>query len=245
MNEDARGAADYADEIKTLRAELTEQTRLADTGELAGQVTHKFNNFLNSLLLKIALLETETPELAPKFADLKQQAQGMAEVIKQVHQFQRRQAACAERHDLNGLIRQVAEGLTADAAAASLTIQLALSPASAFVSGAAVDLRRLFSFLLRSRLGISRSAPGALVLRTQVGPEKVLVSLEDTRSLPPGVPVASLFDVDAKGVEGGHRLELGACKALVRRYEGRIQSKAADAGGLMIEAEFPLAAPGV
>ncbi len=52
------------EELESSKAELAEQTELADMGELAGQVNHKFNNFLNSLLLRLSLLEAELPPSA-------------------------------------------------------------------------------------------------------------------------------------------------------------------------------------
>jgi signal transduction histidine kinase len=228
----------------TLHAQLREQAQLADVGELAGQVTHKFNNFLNSLLLKIALLETELPEpAAAKFADIKQQAKSMAEVIKQVHRCQRRQPFLARILDLNLLVRQVAESISREAAEASRTVslQLVLSSRPALVSGSAVDFQRLCAFLLRNRLAGSASPNRTLILRTEVGTDKVLFTLEDRGLTLAASLLATLFEADAKSPDGGSNLELAACKALVRRHQGRIHARAGDAGGIIVEAEFPLA----
>jgi C4-dicarboxylate-specific signal transduction histidine kinase len=225
---------------KKVRAELKEQTQLADIGELAGQVTHKFNNFLNSLLLKIALLESELPELiAAKFADVKQQAHHMAEVIKQVHQFRRRQPG-AKPVDLNLLLKKIADSMTQEASGA-MSIQLALSSESALVVISPIDFERLCSFLVRNRLSESGSPGGTLILRTAAGKEKVRFSLEDTRPIVPASLLANFFDADAKGLEGANKLELAACKALARRYQGRIQATHTAGGGLLIDADFPKA----
>jgi C4-dicarboxylate-specific signal transduction histidine kinase len=226
-----------SEEIEKLRAELREQIHLADIGELAGQVTHKFNNFLNSLLLKIALLETELPEpAAAKFADIKQQAKIMADVIKQVHHFQRRQPSI-ESLDLNPVIKQTAASIGSESD--TVTIQLSLSPQPALVSGSLVDFQRLISFLLRNRIAAAGPANRTLLLRTEVT-ERVLFSVEDAGSNLPAAALASLFDGDGTD-EGGSRLELAACKALVRRNQGRIHAKPAPAGGVTIGMEFPLA----
>ena len=227
-----------------MSGELAEQTELADVGELAGQVTHKFNNFLNSLLLRIALLDTELPELAAtKFADVRHQAKQMADLIRQVHQFRRRQEPHAQTTDLNPLVERVAAGVSAERAssggARAIVIEVVLSSQPALVAGSAVDYQRLCSFLLRNRLSAAGVASGALIFRTTVGQEKVQLTLEDTCSTLPASQITSLFDPDTKAMESAHKLELAACKAMVRRAQGRVAARPRENGGLIIEVEFP------
>jgi signal transduction histidine kinase len=230
------GSVTQKEEIERLRAELKEQTPLADMGELAGQVAHKFNNFLNSLLLKIALLETElSEEVAAKFVDTKHDAKKMAEIIKQIHEFQCREPMI-ELLDLNSLIAKVARSPAWSAA--ELSIQLQLSSQAALISGSPVDFQRLFFFLLRNRLIASAPAGRTLLLRTDVK-EKVLFSMEDDKGNVPASLVANLFDGEARDGGGGFRLELAACKAIVRRNQGRIHAKTTAGGGLQIDMEFP------
>src|SRR5437016_12762410 len=88
--------------------ELAEVEWLADLGEVVGPVTHEFNNFLNTLLLQIAVLEMSAPDAAK--ADLqavKRQAKQVAGVIKQLQRYRRR-AGKAAPADLN---RAAAEAL--------------------------------------------------------------------------------------------------------------------------------------
>jgi C4-dicarboxylate-specific signal transduction histidine kinase len=227
-------------EIQNLRAELREQVQLADVGELAGQLTHKFNNFLNSLLLKLALLETEHPELASgRLAEVKNQAKGMADVIKQIHHFQRRQTA-TQVLDLNTVITRVSQAISPEAG--KVSIDLELSPEPAAVAASSVDLHRLFYFLLHHRLAAAGSARRSLVLRTAVT-DKVVASMQDDTWALPAAALASLFDGDAKNADGGISLDLAACKALVRRHQGRIHARSIEPVGVIIDAEFPPAPP--
>jgi C4-dicarboxylate-specific signal transduction histidine kinase len=242
MNDKCWDRTMQGDDIGSLRAELKEQCQLADIGELAGQVTHKFNNFLNSLLLKIALLEAELPEPAvAKFADVKQQAKSMAEVIKQVHQFQRRPSI--QPVDLNPLVKQAADCIGQDTTLEPGTrssIQVDLSSQPAQVLGSRVDLQRLLNFLLRNRLMVAAPPDRTVRLRTKVV-DQVHFCLEDSAPNMPLSALGNLFDGDVKNQEGGQRLELTACKAIVRRNQGRIRAQALEGGGLLIEATFPLA----
>jgi signal transduction histidine kinase len=224
------------EEIDKLRQELKEQRQLADMGELAGPVIHKFNNFLNSLLLKVALLETELSEkVAAKFADTKQDAKKVADIIKQVHEFQRRDPLI-EVLDLNALITRIAGSATCGAAGPA--IQLELSSKVALISGSPVDIQRLVSFLLRNRMTASAPAGRTLLLRTDVK-ERVLFSVEDDKCNMPASVVANLFDGEARDAGAVFRLELAACKAIVRRSQGRIHAKSTAGGGLLIDMEFP------
>jgi C4-dicarboxylate-specific signal transduction histidine kinase len=233
------------EEIARLSAELVEQKELADVGELAGQVNHKFNNFLNSLLLRLALLEAEAPEAAAgKFVDIRLQAKQIAELIRQVHQFRRLPTTAAPIHDLNRLVERVVTAATDTAAPAvsarPSAIRLKLSPREAFVAGSAVDYQRLCSFLLRHRLTAPGSASRGLTVRTAVNQDKVLLTIEDNKANMTATQIADLFEPDTKAAEGTAHLVLAACKAIMRRLQGRICATPKGDNGLIIEAEFPL-----
>src|SRR5262249_37953129 len=178
----------------------------------------------------------------PKFADIKQQAKAMAEVIKQVHEFQRRQPTI-QPVDLNPLVKQAVDTViqnTSGEAGTRTSIQLDLSAHPAQVSGSRVDLQVLLGFLLGNRLTASGPENRTVHLRTKVT-DVVLFAMEDSLSNLPASALTCLFDGDVKGLEMGHRLELTACKAIVRRNQGRIRAHASERGGLIIEAMFPRA----
>ena len=72
--------------------ELSGQLRMACMGELAGVVTHEFNNYLNALLLNLAVLEHGLPEdLREQLAGHRRQGKAMAAMIRLWQQDARRQ----------------------------------------------------------------------------------------------------------------------------------------------------------
>ncbi len=78
-----------------------------------------------------------------------------------------------------------------------------------------------------------------MILRSQVNDEKVRITLEDTHAEMAASHITHLFDPDSKSVEGVRQLLLAACKAIVRRLQGKVSAAPRPQGGLMIEVEFP------
>ena len=233
-------------EIEKLKAELKEQIELADIGELAGTIAHKFNNFLNSLLLKIALVEPQLPEpIAAKFAEIRQQAKSVAEVIKQVHQFRSRPVPAPGTIDFNSLVAEVTQSLrpSTNGNDAALRLEVELSTQPATVAGSAMDYKRMCAFLLRNRLGAPSTGNGTLHVRTEVVAGKVIFSIADSRTNVDPALVTGIFEMDGKASGESNKLELAACKSLVRRFQGRIQAQPRAEGGLVFSVELPLAAP--
>lgn len=95
-----------------LLRKLTEQARLADFDKLARAVTHEFNNFLNVLLLQVAVLEQELPsELRSDLADIRRQAGKVAAAVKQLQQYRQQCQGVMRPLDLNEAITNAVESL--------------------------------------------------------------------------------------------------------------------------------------
>ena len=232
-----------------VQSELKEQIRLADVGEMAGQVTHRFNNFLNSLLLKLAVIEPElSPAVLTKMADVKQQARATADVIKQLHKVRHQGNSAQGPFDLNLLAREAAHEVETESAVLipprTGPVQLTLHPEPVWVAGSAIDLKRLCTFLLRSGTHQPNPAGDPVILRTELAVGKVLLTVEDPRAQVAAATLPYLFELDSKGPsEGTNKLTLAASKAIVRRLQGRIQADQRVGGGLVVTVELPPAAP--
>lgn len=226
-----------------LSAALAEQTELADIGELAGQISHEFNNFLNSLLLRISLLETERSDhVAAELADIRRQARHLADLIRQVQQSRREPAAQARTIDWHRSLKRAVDLATEQFSGQKSGIQLELSSRPLAVAGRAMDHQRLCSFLLRHRLIEPGAAARIVTVRTKVADDKAMLTIEDPRTKLTAAQIANLFEPDANEADNLRRLLLAACRAIVRRLQGRIGAKPLAQSGLVIEAEFPLLA---
>src|SRR5213076_3390863 len=81
----------------------------ADLGEMARPLTHDFNNFLNNLLLNLAILEqVGGGDATGSLAKLRRQADRVAALIREFHEGRGRKAAAAGPVDVNQAVRDAA-----------------------------------------------------------------------------------------------------------------------------------------
>jgi C4-dicarboxylate-specific signal transduction histidine kinase len=233
--------------------ELAEAGWLADLGEIVGPVTHAFNNFLNTLLLQVAVLDTSVPEgLKGELAAIRRQGREIASMVRQVQQYRRRRRAGPKRSDLNGAAEAAAEELERQSAEADrgprlqradqpgpgvVALRLRLAPGLPPAPAAASDLRRLCRFLAGGAAA-TVAGGGALTLVTQPAGDGVGLRLEVSGAAPGAV--ARLLEPAAAG-EGPHGLELAACLSLVRRLGGSMRVEVGPDGGEAVAVELPAA----
>jgi signal transduction histidine kinase len=245
-------------ERRALADQLAEQAWLANIGELAGPVAHEFNNFLNVVLLHVAILEHEAPEkLRGDLAEIRHQARSATATVKNLQQYRRRHEPFPRPSDLHAVLLELVRALAPEpiqmdigptvrldldtpAGAVGLTLQLSSGPA--LVRGSPPDLRRLATFILINTANAISQVGGAITLRTEQKGARWLIRIEDTGpSLPPEA-LPHLFDAGGVMRDGTNPLELAACKTLVRRLEGAIYAEERSEGGLVVIVELPAAA---
>jgi signal transduction histidine kinase len=235
---------------------LSELSWSADVGALAGPITHEFNNFLNVILLQVAVLEQELPEYRRRESTvIRQQGKSVAELIRQWQQYRQRQPVL-QPVDLNRVARQAVEALCREqpafgvlpirlapaggdgqpaAAEAGAWVRLELAPRLPPVSGTALDVQRLVRFLVANAAAAILSPPGLVTVRTGTADGKVVLQVEDNG--PPALParLAEFFEPSVILREGANRLELATCKTLAhRRMQGTIQAANRPEGGVAV-----------
>lgn len=215
--------------------ELTAQTALADIAELAGPLSHEFNDFLHMLLLHLAVLEPQvTEQLRSDLAEVRRQAAGITALIKQFQQYRRRQQPTATTVDLNRIVADVVASHPSGVA-----VRMELAPHLPRVQGTTTDLKRLVTFLLRNAEAAAGPS-GSVTLQTESAAEKVLLRVQDTGpSIEPDL-LPKLFDAGTLGREGSLSLELAACKSLVKRCHGKIDGANGTEEGVVITVELPV-----
>jgi signal transduction histidine kinase len=242
-----------AREVQRLQEEAAALAAQSTAGELAGAVAHEVNNFLNTVLLHIAIVEPDVQErLRADLMEIRRQARGVAEVVRSWQQYRRQPAPPALPADLNALVREAAEALVGrrghDGAAPAVQLGTAAGPDGVSlrlelarplppVSGPAHDLRRLCTFLL---VNAARAAGGGEVV-AQTGQEggRVVLRVEDTGPTPDPEEAGLLLAAAGPRREGTNALELAACVALARRLGGKIRAQSREQGGLAIIVELP------
>ncbi len=234
---------------------VAEQTWLANLGTLASPITHEFNNFLNVLLLQIAVLEHELPDRRRgEFAVIRQQGKQVAELVRQWQQYRSRQQPESQPLDVNRAVREAAERMCDEepgfgeprlvlaapggeaAQGDGVRVRLELADGLPPVFGTLPDLQRLIRFLIGNAAAAIPSGRGVVTVRTGLGDEaKVWLRVEDTGPPAAAELLPQLFEPLTRVREGPNRLELAAAKTLAqRRLQGGIVAENAPGGGVAV-----------
>ena len=246
-----QAAADALDRF-ALADELSDRDCLADLGEIVGPVTHEFNNFLNTVLLQVAVLELTAPAaMKADLQNLKCQGKHVARVVKQLQQYRRRptkQPAAADlnraalaavdavehapdRPDTGPRIRRAGSSGTDE-----VPLRLALREGLPLVPGPAADLRRLCRYLLTSAAW-TVAGGGSQFLSTSPSASGAVLRLEAIGAT--GGALSQLLDGPI-GTEGIQGLEMAACQSLVRRLGGSMRGEPVPDGEALV-VELPAA----
>jgi signal transduction histidine kinase len=224
-------------ELASLREDLAEENTLAGVGELAGPVVHEFNNLLNTMLLQVAVMEQKVDEsLQADLRTIRKQASGVIALVKQWQQCRRRPLPPEQPYlDVNALVEEAVTALRRQRGGTGTTVTLSLAPKLLSVRGAAADLRRLTTFLVLNALAVSEQ----VTVRTEASANAVVLLVEDGGPGFPPEKLPRMFEPLAEGRAGTNRLELAACRTLVRRFQGKIVGENRATGGVTVVVELP------
>jgi len=229
---------------------LMELHRLADIGELAGPLAHEINNFLNVLVLNVAVLEQLIPEeLHAELQQIRRQGLAAAELVRQFQQSRRRPQSAPQPLDLHGLLQGALTALSAPTAepgrtprfrvvsnyaqeaAEAVPVFLDLEANLPAILGWPLDVTRLLTFLVGNAITAAAPMNGRVLVRTRQANGNVQLRVEDTGAVVPADQLAHFFEPATAVRPVVNRLEIAACRTIVRRLQGRIEAvAAADAG---------------
>jgi signal transduction histidine kinase len=222
--------------------EPAQQEWLADLGELVGPVAHEVNNFLNSLLLHLAVLDQEASEdTQAELAEIRRQGTEISAMLRTLQEYQNVRQSAPAVVDLNAVIRQTV--LELQGATAGPRIALELTPDPLAVVACFTDLRRLCRFLVKNAITAAIERAGSVTIGTEGASDKGILRVEDTGPAISQVKLTQIFEPHLKGRPGTNTLELAACQTLVLRLQGSVRAESGPEFGLRISVSLPLAPP--
>jgi signal transduction histidine kinase len=239
-------------EVEALRKERAGELRYAESGELGAALSHEINNFLNALLLQLAVLHQEGPkELRGDFEEIRRQAACVVTMTRQFRQSRAGRDPARERVDLNALaadvLRSLDEEQPAGAAGSALPraygVETRLDPAAPLpaVLGSTAELRHLVRLLLKNAAAVMTPDRGPIHVRTLRSGGTVLLQIEDEGPAVSPQLLPKLFEPTVICREGTNSLELAACRSIVRRCKGKIDAENRPNEGVTITVEFAAA----
>jgi C4-dicarboxylate-specific signal transduction histidine kinase len=215
--------------------------------ELARPLTHEFNNFLNTLLLQIAVIQEVSPgALRDEFASIRQEARAMANLIRQWQRYRRAPAASSDPADLHEVVREVV-GEFNDS---SVELEMSLAPECLYVAVSHGELKRLcYLVLANAHAAVSQHDNGRIHIETALDGDQAIIRVQDNRPDVVNQDVSRWFDspaagAPAAGASGSHLLEIAACQSMARRLKGKIHALRSVDGDLIVEVRLPAAEMG-
>jgi signal transduction histidine kinase len=205
--------------------------------EITSLVAHEFNNYLNGILLHVALLEQElAPAARPELGVIRKLSHEAADLVKRLQQFNQREIPALQPVDLNGVVRESLAKLHAPGQPLSIRQEL---PSELPPVLAAPDyLERLVTLVVTNSLAVSIPGQGAVTVRTKHAGQKVLVVVEDSGPHVAADRMAHVFEPFAVGRAGEDGIRLPVSKLLARRLQGTIRADNRPEGGMAFEIEL-------
>lgn len=214
---------------------FTSQDQLADIGELVGPVAHEVNNFLNTVLLHLAVLEQQYPDLSEDLVEIRRQGSVTASLTRQLqgylHQLPPSPDALV---DVNQVLRKTVDDFKERD---RRPIHLQLTPAPALFQGPSSDFNRLCRFLLNNMV----AGEDGKLIQTTVSDGQITVVFEETGTTLSESALLHFFEAAGPRRPGVNHLELAACQRMTQRLHGSLRVENRRAQSVAIVLELPLA----
>ncbi len=238
--------------LEEARSALAQQEHLRALGELASGLAHDLNNTLNSMKLRLEMIDRDAEFAARQRGHLDALLRIVTDASTRVHRLQdfsrQRPEALGEQLQLASVIHEAAEIARSEledrSARAQVPLRLQVEvPVLPMVSGSAADLRYVFINLLLNAWDAMPQG-GTIRVSGSTSGATVLITVEDEGT---GIPEEHLHTIfqpffTTKG-EQGTGLGLSMAYGVMARLGGSISAANRPQGGAVFTLTFPSEAP--
>lgn len=232
-------------------AELAHMNRRSTVGELSTAIAHQLTQPLAAILANAEtahlILHSPAPdlnELREIVVDITRDEQRAVEVIRRLRGLLARAPSETLDVDLNEVVREVFEFLTAQAAARRVTLSTSLAPRPLCVTGDRIQLQQVILNLIINAMDAVAGAAGTerkIAARTAyVDPGLAEVTIEDSG---PGIPSDTaelIFEPFFTTKDTGMGMGLPIARTIVTNHGGRIWAENRSDGGAVFRFILPL-----
>ena len=209
---------------RRLEAELELSQKMASIGKLAAGIAHELNNPLDGTLRYIHLSLNHLKEddtVREYLLEVKQGLDRMANIVKNLLAFSRRQRVALKPVDVNEVLENVLSNLLDSAYPSRVEIVKAYHPALPLLLDKGID--QIFTNVIKNALEAMPHG-GILRIATLKNDKELVVRISDT-----GCGIAKedrpyIFEpfFTTKEIDKGCGLGLAICYEIIQAYEGRI-----------------------
>ena len=216
------------------------QSAAVNLSDLTALVSHEFNNCLNGMFLRLALLEQEFPAARQELKAIRDLGDEAAGLIRRLQQFNRPATRALEPADINPTIHDLVRGLsTSSTSVPRVELELSEECPRAIVN--LQDFCRLIGLILAHCIAVSGS-DGTTRVRTRGAGSRAIVEIEDTGPSIPDELLPRAFDPFMPVREGTDENALAVCRMLTRRLRGDIKAINRPNRGVVFRVELSAAA---
>jgi signal transduction histidine kinase len=212
--------------------EMAHAARLASMGQMASVMAHELNqpltailSFAQACLRQLDLHQLDPRELREALHRMAANAERGGQIVQRIRGFVRKQDGQAVAADLNVLIRDTLELISAELKRLQIAIQLNLAPAFPLVMMDTIQIQQVMVNLLRNSMDAvvdNVNAAKDITITTQYDNEKIELRIKDTG---PGIPehiLAHLFEPFVSTKAQGMGIGLSICQSIIDAHGGQL-----------------------
>jgi C4-dicarboxylate-specific signal transduction histidine kinase len=230
-------------------SELARVNRFSTAGELTAMIAHEINQPLGSIHTNAETLEliltsstVDLDEIREIVTDIRRDDTRASEVIRRLGSLLRKAPFEAEDVDLNDVIRETIDFLSALAVARQVEMRASLTPTSLPINGDRVHLQQVILNLVVNAMDAMANMPidarKIMISTTRTDLAEVAVS-----DAGPGIPsdkIKEVFEPFFTTKTGGMGMGLSIARTIVEAHDGRIWAENLPASGASIRIKLPL-----
>jgi signal transduction histidine kinase len=231
-------------------AELAHVNRFSTAGELTASIAHEINQPLAAILANAetadAILNSPTPdipELRDIVKDILQDDRRASEVIRGMRSLLKKASFEVKNIDLNDLVRETVEFLSALAIARKVELASVITPDALPILGDRIQLQQVILNLVVNGIEAMRDTPSEnriISIRTWRVEKSAELSVSD---LGPGIledKLKEVFEPFFTNKAEGMGMGLSIARTIIAAHHGLIWAKNRDHGGASFQIRLPL-----
>lgn len=232
---------------KELSHEEMESARVRSIILLAAGVAHELGNPLNSLNIRLQLLErqvtkirkTETREKMAEGLDIcRREVARLDGIISHFLEAIRPQQPNLTEQNLLSILEETLEFLASELAGAGLQIDLELPSEMPLVLADGDQIKQLFFNVFKNAREATADG-GSIRVRATVDDEFVFIHIADTGHGIPEEELAHVFEPYFTTKDGGHGLGMMIAERIMRDHGGQIGIDSREGVGTVVTLQFP------
>jgi signal transduction histidine kinase len=231
-------------------AELAHVNRFSTAGELTASIAHEINQPLGAILTNAetadAILQSSNPDIAELkdiVKDILQDDRRAGEVIRRMRSLLKKAPFEVKNIDLNDLVRETVEFLSALAIARTVELVSVITPDALPILGDRIQLQQVILNLVVNGIDAMRDTPSEtriISIRTSRVENSAQLSVSDRGSGIPEDKLKEVFVPFFTSKAEGMGMGLSIARTIIEAHHGLISARNRDHGGATFRIRFPL-----